>query len=155
MYFRSMMSFIFRHLTFMAKAIKSYRDLEVWRKSMDFVEAVYDLAKRLPDSERYCLTSQLCRASISIPSNIAEGYGRSGRKDYLRHLGIARGSLMELETQLALAARLKYTDRQTAMDLWKQAQEIGKMLNGLVTSLRQGVDKRSPHHSRRDSDLES
>ena len=88
--------------------IKSYQELTVWQKSMDLVEAIYLLAKKFPKEETFGLTSQIKRAVVSIPANIAEGYGRTHRGDYLHHLSIARGSLMEVETHLAIALRLNY-----------------------------------------------
>jgi four helix bundle protein len=94
---------------------ESYRGLEVWQVAMDLVEEVYPAAAYLPDSEKYGLTNQLRRAATSIPSNIAEGFGRSHRGDYLRHLSIARGSLMEIETQLIIAVRLKQLERDQAI----------------------------------------
>jgi four helix bundle protein len=86
-------------------SLKSYRDLEVWQKAMDLVEEVYRIAERFPSQEKYGLTGQLQRAAVSIPANIAEGYGRMHRKEYLQHLSIAKGSLAEVETHLALAVR--------------------------------------------------
>jgi len=78
--------------------VRSYRDLIVWQKAMDLVVQCYNLTKNFPNSELYGLTSQLRRAAVSIPSNIAEGHGRSSTKAYVNHLMIAHGSLMELET---------------------------------------------------------
>lgn len=87
-------------------ALASYRELSVWQRSMDLTVAVYDVAKALPADERYGLGSQLKRAAVSVPANIAEGYGRTHRGGYLRHLSIARGSLSEVETLLAIAVRV-------------------------------------------------
>ena len=117
-------------------AIKSYRDLTVWRKGMDLVVEVYRLAKKLPAEERYGLTSQMTRAAVSIPANIAEGHGRVHRKEYAQHLSIARGSLMELETHLAIAVRLDYLEKADVLPVWDLAQETGKLLNGLLNALR-------------------
>src|SRR5262245_48278962 len=89
-------------------AVKSYRDLLVWQKAMNLVVESYRLANQLPKSELYGLTSQIQRAAISVPANIAEGHGRDHLGDYLRHLSIANGSLMELETHLLLIHRLAY-----------------------------------------------
>src|SRR2546428_12566266 len=88
--------------------IKSYRDLLVWQKAMDLVVNSYQLAALLPKSEAYGLVSQIQRAAVSIPANIAEGHGRDHLGDYLHHLSIANGSLMELETHLLLASRLSF-----------------------------------------------
>ena len=114
-------------------AVHTFRDLRVWERSMELAERVYLLAGCLPDSERFGLASQLKRASVSVPSNIAEGHGRQSRADYLRHLRIARGSLAELRTQLELCARLHLAepDSQT-LDL---VDETGRMLQALIRAL--------------------
>lgn len=113
---------------------KSYRDLDVWQRSMELVESVYNLCKSLPVEERFGLISQMQRAAVSIPSNLAEGYGRGG-KDYRRFVLIARGSLMEVETQLELTVRLGMIERDAVKDPWRFAQDVGKMLNRLSASL--------------------
>jgi len=113
----------------------SYRELTVWQKSMDLVDAVYDLTATFPDDERYALTSQLRRSVVSVPSNIAEGNARESRRDYLRFLHIANGSLKEMETQLIIAARRGYCTRDQAEPAWRLSQEVGKMLNALIRSL--------------------
>ena len=87
--------------------IRSYRDLVVWQKGMDLVTSCYEATESLPDNERYGLTNQVRRAAISVPANIAEGYGRYHLGDYIRHLRVANGSLFELETELLLIERLK------------------------------------------------
>ncbi len=115
--------------------LKTYRELQVWKVAMDLVEAVYRLTDKLPDHEKYGLTSQLRRAAVSIPSNIAEGYGRTHRGDYLHHLSFARGSLMEIETLLIISARLKYVTRPRAKETWTLAQQVGQMLTKLIASL--------------------
>lgn len=115
--------------------MKTYRDLEVWKKAMDLVVNAYGLAKTLPNEERYGLVSQIQRAAVSVPANIAEGYGRSHRGDYLRHLSVARGSLAELETLMTLAVRLEYLERERVLPTWEAMQEVGRMLTGLVKSL--------------------
>ncbi|NBK23655.1 MAG: four helix bundle protein, partial [Spirochaetia bacterium] len=93
---------------------------------MDMVVAVYELTAGFPAQERYGLASQMQRAAVSIPANIAEGYGRVHRGDYVHHLSIARGSLAELETHIALAARLGFTPRERATEIWNMTQEMGK-----------------------------
>ena len=103
--------------------LKSYRDLDAWKKAIETVEAVYTLAQTFPESEKYGLASQIQRASVSVPSNIAEGYGRTHRGDYLRHLSIARGSLYEVETQLLIAVKLGFTTREKAAGVWHLVQE--------------------------------
>ncbi len=116
-------------------SLRSYRELDVWKLAMDLVENVYRLTRSFPADERFGMTSQLQRAAISVPANIAEGYGRTHRGDYLHHLSIARGSLMEVETHLALAARLKFVTREQALQSWRILQDVGKMLNKLIRSL--------------------
>jgi four helix bundle protein len=115
--------------------IQTYRDLEVWQKSMELVEECYRLTKHFPQDELFGLTSQLRRAVVSIPANIAEGHGRLHRADYRRHLSIARGSLMEVETLLQVAVRVGYLDRTQVKAAWARLQEVGRLLNGLIRSL--------------------
>ena len=116
-------------------SIKSYRDLEVWQKAMDLVVECYKIAERFPKTEVYGLTSQLRRAAVSVPANIAEGQGRSHTREFLNHLSIAYGSLMEVETHLQIAARLNYVDDSSTQSLLEKSAEIGRMLNGLIQSL--------------------
>ncbi len=122
--------------------LQTYRELEVWQKAMDLVEVIYRTTEKFPKTEQYGLASQIQRAAVSIPSNIAEGYGRTHRGDYLRHLSFARGSLAELETQLTIAVRLGFTDKTSALPLWEMAQDIGKMLTRLHQSLSKGEGKK-------------
>ena len=117
-------------------ALTTYRDLTVWQKAIDLVEEIYILTRSFPDDERWGLTSQLRRDAVSIPANIAEGYGRTHRGDYLHHLSIARGSLTELETHLVIAKRLRFATNDQLKHTWDLAQEIGKMLNKLTASLK-------------------
>ena len=91
-----------------SNSLGSYRDLRVWQGGMELAEACYRLTSTFPPSELYGLTSQIRRSASSIPANIAEGYGRRGRGDYVRFVGIAQGSLMELETHLLLSQRLGF-----------------------------------------------
>jgi four helix bundle protein len=114
---------------------KSYRDLVVWQKAMDLVTAMYRITAGFPRDEIYGLTSQLRRAAVSIPSNIAEGQGRFGSAEFRRFLWLANGSLMELETQLLIAERLEYITSDTERELLREAAEVGKIFNGLVASL--------------------
>jgi four helix bundle protein len=116
-------------------AIQSYRDLAVWQKSMDLVVEVYRLSKLLPREEQFALASQLQRASVSIPANIAEGHGRLHRGDFYRHLSIARGSLMEVETHLQITVRLGYISETALSDVWTLLGDVGRLLNGLIRSL--------------------
>jgi four helix bundle protein len=116
-------------------ALKSYQDLVSWQQAMELALACYRLAKAFPASERFGLASQLTRAACSVPSNIAEGYGRRGRADYLRCLSIARGSLMEVETQLLIARDLAYGSAQERDAALSIAQSTGRVLGALMRSL--------------------
>ncbi|MBL4644339.1 MAG: four helix bundle protein [Candidatus Pacebacteria bacterium] len=118
------------------KQIKSYRDLIVWQKSMTLVTDMYTLTQAYPQHEIYGITSQLRRASISIPSNIAEGFYRSSRKDYRNFLYNAFGSGGELETQLTIAESLKYGDPQIHKRVTKLLSEVMAMLNTLISKLK-------------------
>ena len=115
--------------------INSYKDLKVWNKAMDLTTMVYDALKTFPPKEEYGLSSQMRRCSVSIPSNIAEGYGRNSTLDYCRFLQIALGSVYELETQVELARRLDYIDNDTANKLATQLTEVGRMLNSLINKI--------------------
>jgi len=116
-------------------ALTNYRDLEVWKKSMELVVAVCKLTRHYPADERFGLTAQSRDAATSIPSNIAEGYGRLHRGDYLHHLSIAKGSLAELETQLILAVRLEFVSKAQVLESWELSQRVGRMLTRLMDSL--------------------
>ncbi len=115
--------------------ISSYKDLLVWQRSMDLVEKVYRLTAVYPSSEQWGLVSQLRRSSVSVPSNIAEGYGRQSTGDYRHFLSIARGSLLEIETQLLLSQRLNFLDTAAAPPLLNQVDEINKMLTALISKI--------------------
>ncbi len=113
----------------------NYSDLLVWQKAMDFVTGIYRITELFPVEERFGLSTQMRRAAVSVPSNIAEGHGRKLTGAYLNHLSIACGSLMELETQIQIALRLNFVGADKASSLLEQTNEIGKMLNGLKKSL--------------------
>jgi four helix bundle protein len=116
--------------------IKSYRDLKVWERAIDLVVASYKLTELLPKSEVYGLTAQIRRAAVSIPANIAEGHGRDHLGDYLHHLSVANGSLMELETHFLIANRLAYL-RMTEIEVPLQLSgEVSRMLAGLTRKLK-------------------
>jgi four helix bundle protein len=117
-----------------AVMIQSFRDLSVWQKSMDLAERVYKSTEQLPRSEMFGLTSQVRRAAVSIPSNIAEGKAVGGQT-YPRHIKIAIGSEAELQTQIELAGRLKLLSDAETKSLLAQASEVGRMLSGLLKSL--------------------
>lgn len=114
---------------------KNYRDLIAWQKGMDLVEQIYGVTKAFPKDEMYALTSQIRRAAVSIPSNIAEGEGRTSKKEFSNFLSIAYGSLREVETQVIISERLHYIDRVKTEELLLLCSEIGKIINGLKNSL--------------------
>jgi four helix bundle protein len=115
---------------------KSYRDLIAWHKAMDLVTEIYQVTRNFPKEEIFGLTSQLRRAAVSIPSNIAEGQGRLSKGEFRVFLGNARGSLSELETQLLIAQNLSYIDQQETDRLINIAAEMGRILNGLIASMK-------------------
>ena len=119
--------------------IKSYRDLEVWQKAMDLVVMCYQMTKKFPKNEIYGLTSQLQRAAVSVPANIAEGRQRQHSKEFLQHLSIAYGSLAEVETHVQIAGRLNYMNEDQTDKILNKAEEIGRMLNGLRRSIEKRV----------------
>ena len=115
--------------------IQSFRDLLVWQKAIALVTQVYVVTRSFPSEERYGLTSQIRRAAVSVPSNIAEGQGRNSRKEFLQFLGIARGSLQEVETQVRLAMRFHYLTGERGSAIVDAIAEVSRILNGLVSSL--------------------
>jgi four helix bundle protein len=129
-----------------AVSISCYRDLEVWQKAMDLVVVSYRAAERFPRTEVYGLSSQLQRAAVSVPANIAEGHGRSHTKEYLHHLSIAYGSLMEVETHLLIAEKLSYLEQAQLAAALELSARVGRMLNGLMRALNQKLtpSPRSP-----------
>ena len=116
--------------------IKGFRDLIVWQKAMNFVVEVYRVTGPFPSDERFGLTSQLRRCAVSIPSNIAEGHGRKGTREFLSFLSIAYGSLNEAQTQVLIAERLGFVTAEASARLMEMAAEIARLLNGLRNSLR-------------------
>ncbi|RZJ46420.1 MAG: four helix bundle protein [Brevundimonas sp.] len=115
---------------------QNHRDLKVWQISVDLVETVYRLSVNWPSHELYGLVSQARRASVSVPANIAEGAGRKSTGEFIQFVGIARGSLAELETLLVVAGRLDYLEREALEHLLTDIAEVGRMLSGLMQSLR-------------------
>lgn len=112
-----------------------YKDLVVWKKSVDLALGIYHVTNAFPREELYGLRSQLRRAAVSVPSNIAEGQGRRMPREFRQFLRHSRGSLMEIETQLIIAARLKYLGSDSCESLLAEASQIGRMLNGLIASM--------------------
>jgi four helix bundle protein len=120
---------------------ESYRDLIAWWKAMHLVREIYDATRLFPRDELYGLTSQLRRASVSVPSNIAEGQARFSSKEFCHFLSQARGSLVEMETQILIAQDLGYLPATKTRLLLQQAAELGRILNGLIASIRGVVQK--------------
>ncbi|QEC67324.1 four helix bundle protein [Panacibacter ginsenosidivorans] len=116
--------------------IKSYRDLIVWQKSIELVKNIYLFTQSFPKEEQYGLTNQMRRCAVSIPSNIAEGYGRNATGDYKRFLQIAVGSLYELQTQLEISFHLKYLDENNFISIIALCTEIDKMLYSLIQKVK-------------------
>ena len=115
--------------------VRHYRDLLVWQKALTWVELVYAATREWPSDERFGLISQVRRACVSVPSNIAEGCARRSTPEFLRFLSIARGSLAEVETQLIIAQRLTYLEDAALTRLLDSADEISRMLSGLISKL--------------------
>ncbi len=117
--------------------MKTHTDLDVWKKSMDFVENIYKMSSQFPKEEIYGLTSQIRRAAVSVPSNIAEGASRQGPKEFVQFLYISLGSLSEVETQTMLAKRLNFIGNTDI--ILKEITTIKKMLNGLIRNVKSKV----------------
>jgi four helix bundle protein len=112
-------------------SVKCYRDLKVWQVAVDLVVEIYRLTEKFPKHEAFGLTSQIQRAAVSIPSNIAEGHARNSDNEFNRFLGIALGSLAELETQLIITERLRYIESDRINPVLARCDDIGKMIRGL------------------------
>jgi four helix bundle protein len=112
-----------------------HKNLAVWKRSMDFVVKVYRLTKTFPKEELYCLTSQMRRAAISIPSNLAEGHAKRTTREFIRFTNISYGSAAELETQIMIAEQLGYAPEHDISCLISELSEIEKMINGLLAGL--------------------
>ena len=118
--------------------INSFRDLRVWQSGMDLVTQVYKLTQFFPREEQYGLTSQMRRAAVSVPSNIAEGHARESSKEYLNHLSITQGSLAELQTQIEIAARLDFAPAEAA----RQLLELSAALSRQIFALRNAIARK-------------
>jgi four helix bundle protein len=114
----------------------NFRNLALWKSSMNLTTEIYKLTKLFPDHKRFGLVSQMQRAAVSIPSNIAEGFGRESTKDLIRFLYTSRGSLMELSTQLEISINLGYISSDSSKLIIDNANEVNKLLNGLIYSLK-------------------
>ena len=111
---------------------KPHKKLNVWKSSVELVTEIYSITKAFPEQEKYCLISQMTRAAISIPSNIAEGAARKTRKEFMQYLHIAQGSISELDTHLEIAKRLNYVTEDRVSSLDMLMEKIDKMLTGLI-----------------------
>ena len=116
--------------------MNDYKDLIVWQKSMDLTVEIYKLVKFLPKNETYALSDQMRRAVISIPSNIAEGFGRNSTKEYIQFLSVARGSCFEVDTQLHACVRIEYLTDENVKFSFSLLNEIGKMLSAMINKLK-------------------
>ncbi|OAA30176.1 hypothetical protein AT15_00440 [Kosmotoga arenicorallina S304] len=114
----------------------SFKELDLWEKSIELVTDIYSLTKKFPKSEIYGLTMQMRRAAVSIPSNIAEGNGRGSSKEFIQFLIVSRGSLTELMTQVEISKRLGFIPKDESKDLLEKMERIMMMLNKLITTLR-------------------
>ncbi len=112
-----------------------HKDLKAWQESMDLVVTIYKVTSKFPDEEKYGLTTQLRRASVSVPSNIAEGSARKGNKEYIQFLYVALGSLAELDTQLEIAHNLEFIDSFTEIEV--RTKYIRNLIIGLINKLKQ------------------
>lgn len=125
--------------------VRNYQDLIAWQKAMELVKLTYRLSKSFPREEQFGLTAQIRRAVVSVPSNIAEGQGRRTTKDFLRHLSIAYGSLRETETQNLIAEMLGFISADESREVIDKCGEVGRLLNGLVSSLEARVENQFAH----------
>lgn len=117
--------------------LRTHRDLDVWKLSLDWVEAIYRCSASWPSDERFGLISQVRRAAVSVAANIAEGAGRKGTGEFIQFIGVARGSLAEVETHLLIAGRLGYLTPDQLQSLLAEMERIGRMLSALSTRLKQ------------------
>jgi four helix bundle protein len=120
----------------------SYEDLVAWQRAMELVDAVYQATSRWPSDERFGLTSQIRRAAVSIAANIAEGQGRNGRREFLHHLGIANGSVCEVETMIRIATRQGYHIPDAETVVLATAREVSRLVNGLIRALQNSDQSR-------------
>jgi four helix bundle protein len=116
--------------------IRTHRDLLIWQKSMALVTEIYRKSQRFPAQEQYGLTSQIRRAAVSIPSNIAEGFGRQSTGDYIRFLNIAVGSLFEVQTQIEIALNLSFIQESEFTIIFESTREIDRMMSSLIQKLK-------------------
>jgi len=123
----------------MTNRINSYKELIVWQKSIELVTEVYSLTRNFPSEEKFGIVNQLNRAIVSVPSNIAEGWGRESSKNYLQFLRTSRGSLMEVETLILISKNLCYINEKEFKKITIGIEEVGKILQGLIKSVQQKI----------------
>jgi four helix bundle protein len=116
--------------------VKSYKDLDAWKLGINLAKKIYEITEKFPDSERYGLSSQMRRASVLIPSNIAEGSGRNHKKEFVQFLYLARGSLLELETQIELSKMMKFLDNDQYKTIIGLLNRTHRVINGLIFALK-------------------
>jgi len=121
--------------------INSYKDLKIWQKGIELVEVIYKISVSFPQNEQYGLTSQIRRSSVSVPSNIAEGWGRSYNNNFLQFIKIARGSLYELETQLIIAYKIQLITKEDFEIIQNLILIESKMINSFITTLKTKITK--------------
>ena len=124
--------------------VQSFRDLLVWQRAMRLSVAVYRLTRDFPHEEMYGLTSQIRRAAVSVPSNIAEGHGRLGTGEYRQFLGVTRGSNFELQTQLEIARALGFGDSKLIDEAEGLSFEVGKMISGILNAIKEKDQAQRP-----------
>ena len=127
--------------------IKSFEELPVWKDARKFANKIYNLTKKFPKEENYGLTSQITRATVSIGSNIAEGFDRYSKKDFIKFLIIARGSISEIQNDLYIALDLKYINQNDFQETYALAKELGKQINGFIKYLK-SYDKQNSKTNR-------
>lgn len=115
--------------------VKSYKELNVWKKSIEIVNRIYEITERFPHKENYGLSSQMQRAAVSIPSNIAEGFVRGHTAEYRQHLRVALGSCAELDTQLVIVGEREYTSQTEILSIQKELEYESRMITNLIKSL--------------------
>lgn len=123
------------------ESVRSFKDLIVWQKSMELVRQIYLVTNDLPESEKFGISSQIRRASVSVPSNISEGWGRNSKGSYLNHLKISNGSLCETETQLLLIENLELIDETKLQESKKLIDECGRMLKSMINKIEESNKK--------------
>jgi len=115
--------------------MSTFRDLKIWQKSMQLVTRIYDETRTFPAEEKYGIISQIRKSAVSVPSNIAEGYGRHSDGEFTRFLNIAMGSLFEMQTQIQISVNLNYLDKESGIELFAASREIERMLSSFINSI--------------------